>query len=81
MRLVEATLDAWRDAERLLEQLTPDDPDYETVRWVEATLKTLYHGVTDEGVAPRRAEAAHRRTVAAMRRVLDRVRERQARTD
>lgn len=77
MRLIDETLEAWREGERILGELPQASPDYEMARWAVTTLRTLYQGITDPEapVAPS-AEAAHRRTVASMRHVLEHVRRR-----
>lgn len=46
MMAVEEVLAAWRDAERLLDELPPVDPDHETVRLAVATLRLTYQQLT-----------------------------------
>jgi len=41
-KTVQAALDAWRDGERLLDELPPLSPDHETLRLAIATLKASY---------------------------------------
>lgn len=76
MRLIDETLDAWREGERLLDDLPQVHADYDTARFAVATLKTVYQQLTDVDTPAEAEEATVRRTVAAMRRVLDQVRRR-----
>ena len=54
MMLVDDVLDAWRDAERLLETLPPVSPDHETVAMAVERLRETYQRLTTED-APRTA--------------------------
>lgn len=47
MTIVEDALEAWREAERLLDRLTPLDPDHETVALAVASLRRTYQSLTD----------------------------------
>lgn len=47
MTIVEDALEAWREAERLLDRLTPLDPDHETVALAVASLRDTYQNLTD----------------------------------
>ena len=76
MRLLDETLDAWREGVRLLEQVPQSDIDHETVRFAVATLKTVYQQLTDVDTLAERDEAAIQQTVSAMRQVLEQVRRR-----
>ena len=40
-RLLLPVLDAWRDSERLLESISPNDPDRERARSIIVQLRTL----------------------------------------
>ena len=73
MRLVDETLDAWRQGERLLQEIPQADVDHVTVRFAVATLKIAYQQLTETETPSERDEAAVRRTVVAMRAVLDQV--------
>jgi hypothetical protein len=44
--IVEETLEAWRDAERLLERLPALDPDHESVALAVASLRDTYQSLT-----------------------------------
>ena len=47
MTIVEDALEAWREAERLLDRLPPLDPDHETVALAVASLRQTYQNLTD----------------------------------
>lgn len=59
MTIVEETLEAWREAERLLERLPPLDPDHESVALAVASLRETYQSLT---------AGASERTPALLRR-------------
>lgn len=46
MMVVEEVLATWRDAERLLDELPPLDPDRETVRLTVMSMRDTYQQVT-----------------------------------
>ena len=74
MTIVEDALEAWREAERLLDQLTPIDPDHETVALAVASLRETYQNLTD-GMSERTpAMIAHsRESIERTRSLLARV--------
>lgn len=47
MTIVEDALEAWREAERLLDRIPPLDPDHETVALAVASLRQTYRSLTD----------------------------------
>ena len=47
MTIVADALEAWREAERLLDRLTPLDRDHETVALAVASLRQTYQDLTD----------------------------------
>lgn len=47
MTIVDDALEAWREAERLLDRLPPLDPDHETVALAVASLRQTYHDLTN----------------------------------
>ena len=74
MTIVEETLEAWREAERLLERLTPLDPDHETVALAVASLRDTYQSLTAGASERTPALLAHSRTsIDRTRALLDRV--------
>ena len=50
--IVEDALEVWREAERLLDRITPVDPDHETLALAVASLRETYQNLTD-GVSER----------------------------
>lgn len=46
MMALEEALATWRDAERLLDELPPLDPDHETVRLAVVSLRQTYQEIT-----------------------------------
>ena len=46
--LVAETLSAWREAERILERLTPGTPDHETARLLALELHALFVELTQQ---------------------------------
>ena len=46
MTIVEETLQAWREAERLLERLPPVDSDHESVAVAVSSLRETYQNLT-----------------------------------
>jgi hypothetical protein len=45
--LIVDTLKTWREAERLLQDLPPVDPDHETVRRLVIELRTMYASLSE----------------------------------
>jgi hypothetical protein len=45
--LIVDTLKTWREAERLLQDLPPVDPDHETVRLLVIQLRTMYASLSE----------------------------------
>jgi hypothetical protein len=75
MTSVEEVVAAWRDAERLLEDLPPIGTDHETVATVIASLRVTYARVTDESIRTSPMVIAEtRQTIASSRDLLSQVR-------
>jgi hypothetical protein len=74
LTIVEDALEAWREAERLLDRLTPLDPDHETVALAVASLRQTYQDLTD-GMSERTPSviAASRESIERTRGLLARV--------
>ena len=75
MTIVEDALEAWREAERLLDRLTPLDPDHETVALAVASLRETYQNLTD-GMSERTPVVIvhSRESIERTRSLLDHVR-------
>ncbi|HET8786807.1 MAG TPA: hypothetical protein VFM38_14300 [Candidatus Limnocylindrales bacterium] len=74
MTIVEETLEAWRDAERLLERLPPLDPDHESVALAVGSLRDTYKTLTAGASERTPALLARSRTsIDRSRALLDRV--------
>ena len=74
MTIVEETLEAWREAERLLDRLPPLDPDHETVAAMVAMLREAYQSLTDGASERTPAVIDHSRdTIERARDLLERV--------
>jgi hypothetical protein len=50
--LIVDTLKTWREAERLLQDLPPVDPDHETVRRLVIELRTMYARLSESRDMP-----------------------------
>jgi hypothetical protein len=76
MSIVEEVLQTWRDAERVLDVLTPLDPDHEVVSLAVASLRATYRSITDDGAARTSPDvvARSRSTIDDTRVLLDKVR-------
>jgi hypothetical protein len=74
--LVEDVLDAWREAERLLEALPPHSPDREPVTLAIERLRTAYADMTATSDATAAALASASDTLVRARRLLDLTRQR-----
>jgi hypothetical protein len=72
--IVEETLEAWREAERLLERLPPVHPDHESVALAVSSLRETYQNLT-AGVSERTpAMLTHSRaSIDRTRELLDRI--------
>lgn len=70
-RLVEEVLNTWRDAERLLGELAPVDPDHETIELSVVALRDVYSRLTADRELSDEALAASQETLAVSRRVLE----------
>jgi hypothetical protein len=72
--IVQEALEAWREAERLLDQVPTLDPDHETVALAVASLREAYLSLTD-GASERTPEVIEhsRDTIGQTRELLDRV--------
>jgi hypothetical protein len=74
--LIEDLLDTWRQAERLLEDVTPVHPDHETLLETVAHLRSVYAELTSASQATAMKIAAGERALERARRVLDAARTR-----
>ena len=74
MTIVEDALEAWREAERLLDRIPPVDPDHETVALAVVSLRHTYRNLTD-GVSERTPSmvANTRESIERTRELLARV--------
>ena len=61
--LIEQALEAWRDGERLLDELPPLTPDHETVRLQLISLRQAYREMTGRSAASKETLEACRDTV------------------
>jgi hypothetical protein len=66
VKLVQEVLFAWREAERVLEELAPEDPDHARIVEAATKLRTAYQLLTDP------VEEATSITMGAIERTLDR---------
>ena len=71
---VAQTLEAWRDAERLLLELPPIDPDHETVQLLVVGLRATYEELTSRSEMTAATIAASQASVADARRLVARIR-------
>lgn len=71
---VAQTLEAWRDAERLLLELPPIDPDHETVQLLVARLRAAYETLTSRSEITAASIAASQASVADARQLVARIR-------
>ena len=71
---VAQALDAWRDAERLLLELPPVDPDHETVQLLVVELRATYEVLTSRSEITATSIAASQASVADARRLVARIR-------
>lgn len=69
-------LEAWRRGERLLDQLSPVDPDHETVALAVARLRAAYHSLTRRTVRSIDVLDRSNAVVSETTSLLDRVEER-----
>ena len=74
MTIVEETLEAWREAERLLERLPPVHPDHESVALAVRSLRETYQDLTT-GVSDRTPAIINhsRESIDSTRQLLDRI--------
>ena len=72
-RLVEEVLEAWRAAERILDELPPVDPDHETVRVAIAQLRALYQDLTARSDAAETKLLASHHALRRSQALLDRI--------
>jgi hypothetical protein len=72
--IVEEALEAWRDAERLLERLPRLHPDHESVALAVASLRETYQGLTTQAAerTPATIERS-RESIDTTRALLDRI--------
>jgi hypothetical protein len=74
MIVVEEVLAAWRDAERLLDELPPVGNDHETVVLVVASLRDTYARITNDAIRTSPTVIAETRdTIQSSRELLARV--------
>jgi hypothetical protein len=78
--LIDQALEAWRDGERLLEELPPLTPDHETVRLELISLREAYRQMTGRSVASNETLASCADTVTSARETIRKVREKVAST-
>lgn len=74
MTMVEEVLATWRDAERLLDTLSPVGPDHETVRLTVEVLQASYRDLTGEHARTDEVIASSRATISEAHRVIDEIR-------
>ena len=75
MTIVEETLEAWREAERLLERLPAVDPDHESVALAVSSLRETYQSLTAGASERTPALITHSRaSIDRTRGLLDRIR-------
>jgi hypothetical protein len=79
MTMVEEVLATWRDAERLLDTLSPVGPEHETVRLTVVGLQASYRDLTGERARTEEVIAASRATMVEAHRVIDAIRASHAR--
>ena len=73
--IVQDALEAWREAERLLDRLPPLHPDHETVALAVASLRETYRLLTDGASERTPAMISHsRESIDRTRDLLARVR-------
>ena len=77
--LTEQALEAWREGERLLEELPPLTPDHEAVRLELISLREAYRHLTGRSSASNETLASCADTVAAAQETIRRVREQHVR--
>lgn len=75
MTIVEETLEAWRDAERLLKRIPPVDPDHASVALAVRSLRETYQDLT-AGASDRTPAvlSQSRASIDRTRELLDRIR-------
>ncbi|MFL5686033.1 MAG: hypothetical protein ACJ77D_08270 [Chloroflexota bacterium] len=82
MTIVEETLETWRDAERLLEQLPPVHPDHESVALAVSSLRETYQNLTAGASERTPAVVTHSRaSIERTRELLERIHAKLDRTD
>jgi hypothetical protein len=74
MTMVEEILATWRDAERLLDALSPVGPEHETVRRTVIGLQASYRDLTSEQTRTDEVIASSRATVIEAHRVIEAIR-------
>jgi hypothetical protein len=74
MTMVEEVLATWRDAERLLDTLSPIGPDHETVRLTVIGLQASYRDLTGEAARTDAVIASSRERISEAHRVIDAIR-------
>jgi transcription initiation factor TFIIIB Brf1 subunit/transcription initiation factor TFIIB len=77
--LLHETLDLWREAERLLDDLPAVSADHETVAMLVTELRATYTRLSDADAASSAAIVSGLDTTASARELLEHVRERLAR--
>ena len=74
MMQVEELLRVWRDAERVLDTISPLSPDHEIVRMQVARLRDAYQAMTDRRPASEEVVALSHATLRDTQALLDRMR-------
>ena len=73
MTIVEETLEAWRDAERLLKRIPPVDPDHASVALAVRSLRETYQDVTAPSDRTPAVLSQSRASIDRTRELLDRI--------
>jgi len=74
--LIPEALEAWREAERLLDELPPTSPDHETVARLVSELRETHARLLNASALTARAIATNRVTIDAARALIATVRKR-----
>ena len=72
--LIADTLRAWREAERILNSLSPVDPNHETTRGLVIELRSMYAKVSEASDMPADAVAKWRAQLETLSAALTEVR-------
>ncbi|HUP83916.1 MAG TPA: hypothetical protein VM284_06990 [Candidatus Limnocylindria bacterium] len=78
VKLMVETLEVWRQADRLLNELPQLDPDHETVRLTVARLLSSYAELSATAAMTANASASSRATIDGARTLLRSVRDKLA---